>query len=416
MTWTASDEIVKRCLHLVRLASVSDSPEDLVIAASRLLRRPLVLLDAGGTPLAAAPTSASLDSSVAELAAGTVNPDVAPEGWHISPIENGRERLAFIAMRNGDARGVNQDATLDFILALLGAQLERAALARTLHSERRAMLMRRLVTDQRITPVEIRSEARTAGVQLADFYWPALLVWGSGHPGPRTLGELRGAASHQAPGSIAVALDNTTVALLVPDRESGVEDREDVHRELACLVRHVRQLGHRDFRAIAGEHSVGVAQLAAGVGELERLLRYLPHTATEALVLPLRTFALHCLLSEGLDRRRAQGFVLNRLGRLLHHDLCHGTDLARVLELALDFPRRDEAARASYMHRNTFRRHLKHALELVEVDVEDPDDRLALHVALKLRRLVHGHRAAAGNVESAEGGRQSAGAAPRIGA
>jgi DNA-binding PucR family transcriptional regulator len=40
------------------------------------------------------------------------------------------------------------------------------------------------------------------------------------------------------------------------------------------------------------------------------------------------------------------------------------------------------------MHRNTFRRHMTQALELVDADLEDPDDRLTLHVALKLRRLL----------------------------
>jgi hypothetical protein len=40
------------------------------------------------------------------------------------------------------------------------------------------------------------------------------------------------------------------------------------------------------------------------------------------------------------------------------------------------------------MHRNTFRRHLTQALELVDTDLNDPDDRLTLLVALKLRRLL----------------------------
>jgi DNA-binding PucR family transcriptional regulator len=46
------------------------------------------------------------------------------------------------------------------------------------------------------------------------------------------------------------------------------------------------------------------------------------------------------------------------------------------------------------MHRNTFRRRLTQALELVETDLENPADRLALHVALKLRRLMNGPHSA----------------------
>lgn len=403
MTWTTSDGIVERCRNLVHLASTSDSPERLLTAASRQLHRPLVLLDPGGTPLAAPPPSAGIDPSVAALAAGIANPDVAPEGWQIMPIENERELLAFIAVHNLGAREAEQTAMLDLIVSLLGDQLERAALASTIRSERQAALLRRLVTDAAITPAEIRSEASAAGLRLADSYWPALLVWTAGHPGPRTLAELCAEAERQAPGSIAVQIDNITVALLIPARASEVANGDDIHRKQTSLVRHMRQLGHRDVRAIAREQSVGVAQLPARVGELERLQRYLPLSATDALVRPARMFALDRLLSEGLDRRRAQAFVRGRLGRLPHHDQDHGTDLAHVLELALDFPRRDDAARASYMHRNTFRRRLTQALELIDADLNDPDDRLALHVALKLRRLMYGQRrAAAGSDESAE--------------
>jgi hypothetical protein len=161
-----------------------------------------------------------------------------------------------------------------------------------------------------------------------------------------------------------------------------------VHSELDRLVRHVRHLGHRDVHAIADERSVGVTHIPSRVRRLQRLRRFLPHTSGRAPVRCARSFALDCLLSDGLDRRRAEDFLRWRLCRLLRYDLDHGTDLAHVLELALDFPRRDDAAHAGYMHRNTFRRHLAQALELVDTDLNDPDDRLTLHVALKLRMLL----------------------------
>ncbi len=37
------------------------------------------------------------------------------------------------------------------------------------------------------------------------------------------------------------------------------------------------------------------------------------------------------------------------------------------------------------MHRNTFRRQLATALRLLDADLEQPEERLALHLALKLR-------------------------------
>jgi hypothetical protein len=390
MADTSADDAIQGCGRLVRLASASDSPEDLVAAASHALGRPLVLMDKRGAPLVASPPSTRLDAPVGTLTAGTRN-GTAPAGWRVLPITHGGEPLAVLAVREcGMREGMRETephGLLDLVLSLLGEQLVRAALTGAMRGERRAALLRRLVTDESITAADIRAQARAAELHLADCYWPALLLWTVGHPGPRTLTELHGKAQH-LPGTITVLLGNETVILLIPARGPGEPSRETVHTELGRLVRHARQLGHRDVHAIADEWSVGVPDIPARVGRLLRLQRYLSHTCGRTLVRSARSFGLDCLLAEGLDRRRAEDFLHWRLCRLLRHDLEQGTDLAQVLELALDFPRRDDAAHAGYMHRNTFRRHLNQALELVDTDLTDPDERLALHVALKLRRLL----------------------------
>ena len=100
-----------------------------------------------------------------------------------------------------------------------------------------------------------------------------------------------------------------------------------------------------------------------------------------------RDHALRRLLAT-LDARSAIAFVEAQLAPLAAYDLEHGTTLERVLELALDHEDRATAARAAFMHRNTFRRQLGKARELLEADLDAPEERLAVHVALKLRRLV----------------------------
>ncbi len=387
MADTTSDDVVQRCGSLVRLASASDSPEGLVVAASHALGRPLVLLDTSGAPLVASPPSTSLDASAGALTAAATGSDTTPTGWHVLPITHEGEALAVLAVRDGGIREAVSHGMLDLVLSLLGEQFVRAALTSAMRDERRSALLRRLVSDESIKAADIRAEARAADLQLADFYWPALLVWTVGHPGPRTLAELHGKAQH-LPGTIVVTVGNTTVTLLIAARCPGDPRWETVHSELDRLVRHAHHLGHRDVHAIADERSVGVTHIPSRVRRLQRLRRFLPYTYGRAPVRCARSFALDCLLSDGLDRGRAEDFLRWRLCRLLRYDLDHGTDLAHVLELALDFPRRDDAAHAGYMHRNTFRRHLTQALELVDTDLNDPDDRLTLLVALKLRRLL----------------------------
>jgi hypothetical protein len=90
---------------------------------------------------------------------------------------------------------------------------------------------------------------------------------------------------------------------------------------------------------------------------------------------------------DGIDPRDARLFVHDQLAALADYDREHGTDLLRVLELALDHHDRNDAARAAFMHRNTFRRRLRQAENLVGADLACPEERLALHLALKLRAL-----------------------------
>jgi PucR-like helix-turn-helix protein len=387
MADTTSDDAVQRCCRLVRLASTSDSPEGLVAAASHTLGRPLVLLDNSGAPLAASPPSTRLERSAAALTAAAAESDTTLTRWRVLPIKHEGRRLAVLAVRAGDMRDAEHNGVLALVLDLLSEQFVRADLTSAIRCERRTSLLRRLVTDESITAADIRAEASAAELQLADYYWPAVLVWTVGHPGPRTLAELRGKA-RRVPGTLMVTLSNTAVTLLIPARCPGEPSRETVHGELGRLVRDARRLGHRDVRAIADEWYVGVTHVPSHVAGLQRLQRYLTPPSGELFVRRARSFALNCLLSDGLDRQHAEDFIRWRLSRLLHYDLDHGTELAKVLELALDFPRRDDAAHASYMHRNTFRRHLTQALELVDADLKDPDDRLTLHVALKLRGVL----------------------------
>ncbi len=61
----------------------------------------------------------------------------------------------------------------------------------------------------------------------------------------------------------------------------------------------------------------------------------------------MRRFALDRLL-EGVDPSRAQSFVGQCVVTLLAHDERHGRTLAAILELTLECPTRDDAARAAF--------------------------------------------------------------------
>ena len=82
-------------------------------------------------------------------------------------------------------------------------------------------------------------------------------------------------------------------------------------------------------------------------------------------------------LLEQIDPVTAAEFVRGQIGSLLDYDREHGTGLADALERALDgFPH----GAASGLR--------DHALELLEADLEVPETRLAVQLALRLRPAV----------------------------
>jgi sugar diacid utilization regulator len=183
-----------------------------------------------------------------------------------------------------------------------------------------------------------------------------------------------------------VACGDRTLALVLAD-----ESREPATPRVRRLVQRVVDfVGARDggaAQAIIAHDDVPADDVAAQTRKLLGLRRYVQARPVADAVVPEHALELARLLEE-IDRRRAADFVQRHVGVLLAYDRAHHTALARVLEIGLDMPNRDDAARAAYMHRNTFRRHFHQAQELVGLELEDGDQRLAVHMALRLAHVV----------------------------
>jgi sugar diacid utilization regulator len=213
-------------------------------------------------------------------------------------------------------------------------------------------------------------------------YTPCLLSWVDGAPTTSRIDEMWRAALDWDRRSLLVSLDAATQMLLVAvEHELG---REHVAAALRSVVSAARagQPAAR-IQAVVGDRMSPGEPLAPAAASLRRLARRALERGGEEIVWAQRRSLASLLAS--LDQRQAAGFVDEHLATLRDYDREHGTDLQHVLELALDHRDRNTAASAAFMHRNTFRRQVGKALELAGVDLADPEDRLALHLALKLR-------------------------------
>jgi len=368
---------------LVQLAVASDDSARLIAAAEAELQCPLGLVGADGEALAHAPDDDEGCRALAVARAAARHHLVAPPGWHIVSLSRGAPRLGFLAIGADDARDAETRTLLDLLPALLTDQLKRAALL----GAQRAALVRRLVSDPHVGTDQARHEAAELGLRLADAYWPGLLVWRNVPPSAEVIEAVERRARSLAAGSLTVALDGRVILLHPGDVPPG---RDTVPRDwFEEVVREARRLASSSqAQAIVGEAASELNALSTHIAGLEEFLRFGPRAEEDLFVASATQFALDRLLWANIDTLDAARFVEERLGGLIAWDRRHRGDLLTVLEAGLDFPRCDRAAAKCFMHRNTFRHRLRQAEEVLGAGFEDPDTRLAVHVALKLRRLV----------------------------
>jgi sugar diacid utilization regulator len=296
-----------------------------------------------------------------------------PPGWRVVTVGPGDSHGAVLAVGAGRPGAVG-GALLDPILALLGEQLVRRGLRR----DETEAFMRRLASE----PVGVesaRAEAAALGLVLPDAYWPAVVGWDDGVPTPAELHGIGRAAQRRAAGSLAVAVYGHMVLLHPPgacasDVMAWLEQVVTVARTTAPAL---------GARAVTADQEVALHELHEQVA---RLVRLCDRGGPAPLVTRARQHALEDLLSESVAPAEARRFVDDLLGALIAWDHDHHSDLIRVLEAALDHPRHDIAAQRCFMHRNTFRHRLRKVRDLLGDDLTDPKTRLAVHVALKLRR------------------------------
>jgi sugar diacid utilization regulator len=367
---------------LVRVAVHSDDSARLIAAAGVHARLPLALVGSHGEPLGYAPAGSEGRRALAIAQAAARNRLVTAVGWRIVPIRRASS-LGFLAIGTRHGGDAKTQALLDMLPELVAEQLHRVALLRA----HREAFVRRLVSDRRFGAQEIQREGDGLGLRLANAYRPAIVTWHATAPPLPVIERLARDALGHAEGSLAALLRGRIVLLHSADGV-GAEPAE-MNLWLTQIVTQARALAPSfPAQAIVGEAAVELAGVSAEVAELDALRRLGPRAEHSGPVVPSRAYALERLFWHHLDPLATRRFVDAKLERLTTWDRERRTDLLSVLEAALDFPRHDQAASRCFMHRNTFRHRLQQAGEVLATTLDDPDERLAVHVALKLRRLL----------------------------
>ncbi|GAA1749534.1 PucR family transcriptional regulator [Aeromicrobium alkaliterrae] len=131
------------------------------------------------------------------------------------------------------------------------------------------------------------------------------------------------------------------------------------------------------------------------IGEVDRTLRESAHVLSSVrrpdtqLVHRLEDVHLRGLLALLGDDDRLRLFVQRELGPVWDHDRQHGTGFAAVLEALLTHPTsKSDAAASVHLSRPVFYDRVARIERLLGVELQDPDVRVSLHVALVAAQLL----------------------------
>jgi purine catabolism regulator len=97
---------------------------------------------------------------------------------------------------------------------------------------------------------------------------------------------------------------------------------------------------------------------------------------------------LYRLLLGLRDQAEVRRFYSETLGRLVDYDREHNTDLVATLRAFFEQnANASETARKLFVHRNTLNYRLRRIAEIIGLDLDSADTRLALQVALRIQYL-----------------------------
>jgi DNA-binding PucR family transcriptional regulator len=129
------------------------------------------------------------------------------------------------------------------------------------------------------------------------------------------------------------------------------------------------------------------AGVPAAHREVRGVLDTLARFGTRGRVVGVADLGLTALLA-GIPDRRLESFRARHLRALEQHDADHGTHLVETLRAFLEAGEQQAAARRLEIHPNTLRYRLERARAIAGVDLDDPETRLNLTVALQVRSML----------------------------
>ena len=184
----------------------------------------------------------------------------------------------------------------------------------------------------------------------------------------------------------SVSIGRTVYAVLPVPTSMTAERLVGLAQE---IVEHAESTLHAPLRAAVGSVATGAHRLPRARAEADRVLRVLATHPGERTVATIADVGSRAILLELHEvAREHPDLTRGSLQAVAEHDVKHRTGYMETLGAYLDaFGDIRDAAERIGVHPNTFRYRLRRLIEIFDIKLDDPDDRLVLGLQLRLLRL-----------------------------
>ncbi|MCA1726829.1 MAG: helix-turn-helix domain-containing protein [Actinobacteria bacterium] len=183
--------------------------------------------------------------------------------------------------------------------------------------------------------------------------------------------------------SVCVPIGDVVYALVPHEDDAASRPVRDLARDVIWRTEEALKVS---LRAAIAAPVRGLGGLAGSRAEADRVLRVLARDPTRGPLASVEDVRSQTILYELIElARREPQLAKGRLKVLVEHDAKRGTSYVETLRAYLDaFGDVPAAAKATSVHPNTFRYRIRRLLSLAGLDLSDPDERLVVHLQLRL--------------------------------
>ena len=241
-------------------------------------------------------------------------------------------------------------------------------------------------------PAEERALLRRAGEMDYELdHYHAVLVF---YPGSSSTQSLALLAS-----DFRAQLLNTDVRVLLGPHEGGLAalchaSEPSSLKQLEKLARIARDsvvgmTGQADISVGIGRPNWGLEGLRRSFSQAREALQLAGRLLTEDRVLAFSDLGVYRLLCHLQGSEELHGFFEQTLAPLVRYDASRNAELVQTLEAFFSqHGNVSQTAKTLYLHRNSLLYRLDRISEITGMNLDDPDDRFSLQLALKVRAIL----------------------------